>query len=69
MPDAAKGEVAQAWVVVRNGACADEAEIRSYCRDRLAPYKVPARVEFTGALPKNAAGKVLRRMLVADAGK
>jgi long-chain acyl-CoA synthetase len=68
VPNDAKGEVAQAWVVLREGASADEAEIRSYCRDRLTQYKVPARVEFTDALPKNAAGKVLRRMLVADAG-
>jgi len=68
VPHPQKGEVAQAWVVLRDGANADEAEIRAFCRDRLAPYKVPARVEFRSTLPKAAAGKVLRRMLVADAG-
>jgi len=62
------GEVAQAWVVLRDGAVANEEEIRAYCRGRLAPYKVPARVEFISALPRAAAGKVLRRMLVAGAG-
>jgi long-chain acyl-CoA synthetase len=62
-----KGEVAQAWVVLRDGATASEGEIRTLCRERLAPYKVPARVEFRSSLPKAAAGKVLRRMLVAEA--
>jgi long-chain acyl-CoA synthetase len=68
VPHPQKGEVAQAWVVLRDGAGASEDEIRAYCRARLAPYKVPARVEFISALPKSAAGKVLRRTLVADAG-
>lgn len=69
VPSAMKGEVAQAWVVLREGATADEAEIRTYCRDKLAPYKVPARVEFRSMLPKAAAGKVLRRLLVAESSK
>ena len=69
IPHAEKGEVAQAWVVLRDGAKADEQEIRAYCHARLAPYKVPARVEFRNELPKTvAAGKVLRRTLVAEAG-
>ena len=62
-----KGEVAQAWVVLRDGATASEAEIRAFCREKLAPYKIPARVEFRSSLPKAAAGKVLRRTLVAEA--
>ena len=68
VPDAQKGEVAQAWVVLRESAKADDQEIRAFCRVRLAPYKVPARVEFRSALPKTAVvGKVLRRLLVAEA--
>jgi long-chain acyl-CoA synthetase len=67
VPHAQKGEVAQAWVVLRDGANADEAEIRAFCRESLAPYKVPARVAFRSTLPKATTGKVLRRMLVADA--
>jgi long-chain acyl-CoA synthetase len=69
VPNAMKGEVAQAWVVLRDGATAGQEGIRAYCRDKLAPYKVPARVEFRTMLPKAAAGKVLRRLLVAEAGK
>ncbi|HYM24472.1 MAG TPA: AMP-binding protein, partial [Vicinamibacterales bacterium] len=63
VPDAVKGEVIKAWVVVRAGHSPTEADLRQYCRDRLAPYKVPAHVEFRGELPKTMVGKVLRRAL------
>jgi long-chain acyl-CoA synthetase len=69
IPDAAKGEVAKAWVVLRTGHRATEDELRAYCKERLAPYKVPARVEFRKELPKTMVGKVLRRALVADEAK
>jgi long-chain acyl-CoA synthetase len=67
IPDAKKGEVAKAWVVLRGGRTCTEDEIRSYCRERLAPYKVPAQVEFRTELPKTMVGKVLRRVLAAEA--
>jgi long-chain acyl-CoA synthetase len=66
VPDAVKGEVARAWVVLKPGRSATEDEIRAYCRERLAPYKVPAKVEFRTDLPKTMVGKVLRRALVAE---
>ena len=66
MPDAAKGEVAHAWVVLRPGQSATAEELRMYCRERLAPYKVPAHIEFRSELPKTMVGKVLRRALVAE---
>jgi long-chain acyl-CoA synthetase len=66
IPDATKGEVAKAWVVLRAGKTCTEAELRAYCRERLAPYKVPAKVEFRSDLPKTMVGKVLRRVLVAE---
>jgi long-chain acyl-CoA synthetase len=66
IPDAAKGEVPKAWVVLNAGQTATEAELRSYCREKLAPYKVPATVEFRTDLPKTMVGKVLRRLLVAE---
>jgi long-chain acyl-CoA synthetase len=69
IPDAKKGEVAKAWVVLRPGRTTTEDEIRGYCRERLAPYKVPAHVEFRSELPKTMVGKVLRRVLAAEAGK
>jgi long-chain acyl-CoA synthetase len=63
VPDAAKGEVAHAWVVLKPGSSATAEELRSFCRAHLAPYKVPAHVEFRTELPKTMVGKVLRRAL------
>jgi long-chain acyl-CoA synthetase len=68
VPDQAKGEVAKAWVVLRPGTEAGVEELRAFCRERLAPYKVPAVVEFRTELPKSLVGKVLRRALTAEAG-
>jgi long-chain acyl-CoA synthetase len=65
VPDETKGEVVRAWVVLRKGETATEADLRAYCRERLAPYKVPARIEFRTDLPKTMVGKVLRRALTA----
>ncbi len=67
VPDAVKGEVAKAWIVLKRDVNAPSAEeIRAYCRERLAPYKVPAHVEFRTELPKTMVGKILRRVLVAE---
>ena len=65
VPDPVKGEVAKAWVVLKPGASATEDEVRTYCRERLAPNKVPGRVEFRTELPKTMVGKILRRALAA----
>ena len=66
VPDPVKGEVAKAWVVLKPGESATEEELRAYCRQRLAPYKVPAKVDFRTELPKTMVGKVLRRVLAAE---
>jgi long-chain acyl-CoA synthetase len=66
VPDQAKGEVAKAWVVLAGGQRATEEELRAFARERLAPYKVPAAVEFRGELPKTMVGKVLRRALTDE---
>jgi long-chain acyl-CoA synthetase len=63
MSDPLKGEVVKAWIVLRSGAHASEDELRRWCRERLAPYKVPAAIEFRSELPKSMVGKVLRRAL------
>ena len=67
VPDEARGEVAKAWVVLRPGQQAGAEELRAFCRERLAPSKVPATVEFRAGLPKSMVGKVLRRALTAEA--
>jgi long-chain acyl-CoA synthetase len=61
--DPVKGEVPKAWVVLRTGQSATVDELRAFCRERLAPYKVPAQVSVVAELPKTAVGKVLRRKL------
>jgi long-chain acyl-CoA synthetase len=66
VPDDAKGEVVKAWVVARAGTNPTLEELRTYCRQNLAPYKSPVHVEFRESLPKTMAGKVLRRVLVAE---
>jgi long-chain acyl-CoA synthetase len=61
--DPVKGEVPKAWVVLRPGATATPDELRTFSRQHLAPYKVPAQVSIVRELPKTAIGKVLRRKL------
>ena len=63
VPDERRGETVKAFVVLRPGETATEEEIIAYCRDRMAPYKVPRSVEFRTDLPKSTIGKVLRRVL------
>jgi long-chain acyl-CoA synthetase len=62
-PDEFRGEVVKAFVVLKEGASAEENEIIDFCSERLAKYKVPRKVEFVGELPKTLVGKVLRRRL------
>jgi long-chain acyl-CoA synthetase len=64
--DGIKGEVSHAWVVLRSGQSVTEDDLREYCREKLAPYKVPARVHFRAELPKTTVGKVLRRALATS---
>jgi acyl-CoA synthetase (AMP-forming)/AMP-acid ligase II len=63
MPDERLGEVGRAFVVLRPGQTIDEDEVIAWCRERIANYKVPRRVEVVDALPLNASGKVLKYVL------
>jgi long-chain acyl-CoA synthetase len=63
LPDEMKGEIAKAYVVLRPGAAATEAEILAHCRESLAAYKIPRLVQFVPDLPKTSTGKILRREL------
>jgi long-chain acyl-CoA synthetase len=66
VPDERQGEAVKAWIVLRQGEQATVDEIRAYCKDKLAGYKVPKHVEFRDSLPKTMVGKVLRRELVKE---
>src|SRR6266581_2845403 len=63
VPDDALGELARAYVVLRPGATATEAEVIEHCRPHLAAYKRPRSVRFVPDLPKTSTGKVMRREL------
>ncbi len=65
VPDERMGEVGRAFVVVRTGEQVTPEELISFCRERLANYKVPRSVELVAALPKNATGKVTKNALRA----
>jgi long-chain acyl-CoA synthetase len=63
VPDKMRGETVKAWIVLRPGHTATGVELKSFCREKLAPYKVPAKYEFVPELPKTQIGKVLYRVL------
>jgi long-chain acyl-CoA synthetase len=62
-PDELKGEIAKAYIVLKSGAEVDEDSVLAFCRERLAAYKVPRRVQFVPDLPKTSTGKIMRRQL------
>jgi len=64
--DPRRGETVKAWVVLKPGDTATVDEIRDFCKDKLAKYKIPYSVEFRDELPKTMVGKVLRRMLAEE---
>ena len=64
IPDPFHGEAVKAWIVLKPGKNLGEAEVKAWCRDRLAAYKIPSQVEFRTELPKTPVGKILRRELV-----
>jgi len=63
VPDEEFGARLRAYVVLRDGARLSAEEIKHYVRRHLARYKVPRDVIFLDALPRNATGKVLKRLL------
>ncbi|MBW2095115.1 MAG: long-chain fatty acid--CoA ligase [Deltaproteobacteria bacterium] len=63
IPDPYRGETVKAFIVLQPGERLTGEEVMSYCREKLAAYKVPKLVEFMDELPKSAIGKVLRKEL------
>jgi len=65
-PDAERGEIVKAFVVLKPGHAASDSlvqELQEHVKRVTAPYKYPREVEFGAELPKNASGKLLRRVL------
>lgn len=64
IPDPYRGETVKAWVVTKPDETLSEEEVKDWCRERLAKYKIPSQIEFRDELPKTTVGKILRRELV-----
>jgi long-chain acyl-CoA synthetase len=63
--DEVRGEVPKAFVIARDGTVLEEKELRAFCRENLANYKVPKYFEIVPDLPRTPTGKILKRMLSA----
>jgi long-chain acyl-CoA synthetase len=63
VPDPYRGETVKAFIVLRPGQQVTKEEITTYCREKLASFKVPQYVDFCEYLPKTTVGKILRKAL------
>jgi acyl-CoA synthetase (AMP-forming)/AMP-acid ligase II len=62
-PDPVYGEIVMAALVLKKNESLTPEEVQEFCKRFLADYKVPKRVKFLDALPRNSAGKVLKKEL------
>ncbi|MBK8270071.1 MAG: AMP-binding protein [Planctomycetes bacterium] len=62
--DESRGEVVVAFAILHEGADATDIELRDFCRDKIAGFKIPRRVIIAKELPRGATGKILKRKLV-----
>jgi acyl-CoA synthetase (AMP-forming)/AMP-acid ligase II len=65
VPDDRWGEAVKAIVIVKSGVAVTADELIAYCRQRIAHYKAPRSIDFADSLPRNASGKLLKRVLRA----
>lgn len=63
IPHEIRGEQVKVFVVLKAGQTATEEELIDYCKDKLAKYKLPTKIEFRTELPKSTVGKILRKEL------
>ena len=72
VPDEKMGEELCAWIRLRSGASGDADDIRAFCRDRIAHYKVPRHVRFVDEFPTTVTGKIqkylIRETIIAELG-
>jgi long-chain acyl-CoA synthetase len=66
VPDKFHGEYVKAYVVLHEAQQVTEEEVIAFCKERMAPYKTPKKVEFRAELPKTIIGKILRRALLDE---
>ena len=63
MPDERYGEEIVAWVIAREGETVDEAQLREYCRGKIAHYKIPRYVAGCSEFPMTVTGKIQKHKL------
>src|SRR5215211_194199 len=63
IPDEYRGETVKAFISLKEGETVDPDELMAFCKERMAAYKYPRRVEVLDELPKTVTGKILRREL------
>jgi len=63
IPDEIRGETVRVVVRLKPGSVADEAELKHFCREHMADFKVPRQIVFVNSLPKTADGKVDKKSL------
>ena len=68
IPDAKRGQVAKAFVKLREGVSLSEAELHAFLADYLSPVERPKKIEFRAYLPKTAVGKLSKKELIAEEG-
>lgn len=66
--DEIRGEVAKAWIVLKENTECTAEEIQTFCRQFLVSYKIPKIIIFRESLPRTRVGKILRRVLVSEEG-
>lgn len=63
IPHEIYGEVAKAYIVLKEGNKLTEQAVIDFCKSQLASFKIPSAIEFLDTLPRNASGKVLKTIL------
>ena len=57
------GEIPKAFVILKENESVTQKELVQFCKEKLAHYKVPRKIEFVASFPLSPAGKILRRKL------
>ena len=72
VPDQRYGEELCAWIKVRDGMTLTDDDVKSFCKDQIAHYKVPRHIRFVGEFPMTVTGKmqkfIMREKMVEDLG-
>jgi len=69
IPDERYGEQVAAWIKLHEGQAADEDEIREFCRNRIAHYKIPTHIRFVTEFPMTASGKIQKFVVREQMGR